>query len=105
MCYYKYIIIFKENKMRKLSIIVAIVAMLVCLLAISVGAKELTKYCDAKITLTSGEEVTAYFEIGSWNGKPSVARDTIYKTTNMATIATIIDNFLILFSLKIIIYL
>lgn len=68
--------------MRKLSIIVAIVAMLVCLLAISVGAKELTKYCDAKITLTSGEEVTAYFEIGSWNGKPSVARDTIYKTTN-----------------------
>lgn len=68
--------------MRKLSIIVAVAAILGCLFAMSVGAKELTRYCDAKITLTSGETVTAYFEIGSWNGKPSVARDTIYKTTN-----------------------
>ena len=67
---------------KKLLLVLLMVALTVTLFAISVSAAELSAYCDAKITLTSGETVTAYFRIGSWDGRPSVERDTIYKTTD-----------------------
>ena len=68
--------------MKKLIFTIALVTMLIFIFALSTSAVELTSYCDVKLTLTSGETVTAYFKIADWGGKPSMHRDTIYKTTN-----------------------
>lgn len=68
---------------RKLLLITILAMVFICAFAISISARELTEYCDAKITLTSGETVTAYFEMGTWkNGLKSVQRDNIYKSRN-----------------------
>lgn len=51
-----------------------------CVLAFTVGAEEMTSYCDVKLTLLGGGSETGYFEVtnGTINGK------TIYKTTDKA---------------------
>ena len=67
---------------RKLLLIIVIAMMLLCVFAISVGAKELEKYCDVKLTFTDNTEATAYFEIYSWGNMWVIGRDTIYITTN-----------------------
>ena len=61
---------------KKILLCIAIMAMLVCVFAISVSAAEMTRYCSVKLTLTSGEEVVAYCAISS----DQVKRDTLYRS-------------------------
>ena len=67
---------------RKLLLTLTLAVMLICVFAISVGAKELERYCDVKLTFTDNTEATAYFEIYSWGNMWVIGRDTIYITTN-----------------------
>lgn len=67
--------------MKKKIVLSLVFALLfICVMAFTVGAAEMTQYCDAKLTLVSGETVTGYFATssGSINGKQ------IYKTTDNA---------------------
>lgn len=68
--------------MKKFILITLLATMFICVFAFNTSAAELTKYCDVKLTLTTDETVTAYFKIAEWGGKPSISRDTIYKTLN-----------------------
>lgn len=66
--------------MKKIIFITLLVAMFTCVFSLCASATEIEKYCDVKLTLVTDETVTAYFKIGEWGGKPSISRDTIYKT-------------------------
>lgn len=63
---------------KKILLCVAIIAVLMCIFAISASAAEMTSYCSIKLTLTNGEEVTAYCLISG----DQVKRDTLYKSTD-----------------------
>jgi len=63
---------------KKILLCLALIAMLVCVFAISANAAEMTKYCSIKLTLLSGEEVTAYCTLSG----DQINRDTLYKTTD-----------------------
>ena len=63
---------------RKILLFIAIVAVLVCIFALSASAAEMTKYCSVKLTLVSGEEVTAYCALSG----NQIQRDTLYKSTD-----------------------
>ena len=67
---------------RKLLLITVIAMMLICVFAISVGASELERYCDVKLTFTDNTTVTAYCEIYTWNNMWVAGRDNLYKTLN-----------------------
>ena len=60
---------------KKILFCIAIISVLVCLFALSAGAAEMTKYCSVKLTLVSGEEVTAYCALSG----NQIQRDTLYK--------------------------
>ena len=59
---------------RKLLLFLTMIAMLVCIFAISVSAATLTNYASVKLTLVDGTEKTGYCEI---NGR--FLRDNVYK--------------------------
>ncbi|MBR2025090.1 MAG: leucine-rich repeat domain-containing protein, partial [Clostridia bacterium] len=65
---------------KKIVLSLVFTLLFLCVMAFTVGAAEMTQYCDAKITLVSGESVTGYFATssGTINGKQ------IYKTTDNA---------------------
>ena len=65
---------------KKILLFIAIVAVLVCIFALSASAAEMTKYCSVKLTLVSGEEVTAYCALSG----NQIQRDTLYKSTDTA---------------------
>lgn len=65
---------------RKTILFLAVLGALLCLLAVSVSAANMTNYCTVKLTLTSGEDVTAYCMVSG----DQMKRDDLYKTPDSA---------------------
>ena len=65
---------------KKIVLSLVFALLLLCVMAFTVGAAEMTNYCDAKLTLVSGESVTGYFEVSSG----TIVGSAIYKTTDKA---------------------
>lgn len=60
---------------KKILLCIAVAAVLMCIFAITVSAANMASYCSVKLTLTSGEEVTAYCKVSG----DQFERDILYK--------------------------
>lgn len=71
--------------MKKKVVLSLMLALLfVCIMAVTVGAAEMTQYCDAKFTSTESKEFVGYFKITVVSSGPAIDISKIYLTTDDA---------------------
>lgn len=67
--------------MKKKIVLSLVFALLfICVMVFTVGAAEMTQYCDAKLTMVDGTSAVGYFEVTVVNKVPTLQGKVIYKT-------------------------
>lgn len=67
---------------KKVVLFLMLALLLVCVMAVAASAAEMTQYCDTKVSLLSGEVVTAYFKVSTVNEEQAIDISKLYKTTD-----------------------